>query len=134
MNIFYVATLARYVLVDATDQDAACDLGRFELRKLYGHDNFSIRRIRSATDEIEFMRWHELNVAGMNLPRVGDRIRLLSMRDDPAPIPMNEMGTVLGVTRLGSGSEQWFQIDVSWDSGRTLMLVSPPDTFEIVGG
>jgi hypothetical protein len=26
----------------------------------------------------------------------------------------------------------WFQIDVAWDNGRTLMLVSSPDEFEIV--
>ena len=26
----------------------------------------------------------------------------------------------------------WLQIEVAWDNGRTLMLVSPPDQFEIV--
>jgi hypothetical protein len=68
------------------------------------------------------------------LPRIGDRIRLLSMHDDPDPILVGETGTVVGVTRHGGGKAEWFQVDVSWDNGRTLMLVSPPDVFEIVVG
>ncbi len=66
------------------------------------------------------------------LPRPGDRIRLLAMHDDPDPIQTGQLGTVVGVTRHGSGQAAWFQIDVSWDNGRTLMLVSPPDVFEII--
>jgi hypothetical protein len=68
------------------------------------------------------------------LPRPGDRIRLLAMHDDPDPIPVGQIGTVVGVTRHGSGQDEWFQIDVSWDNGRTLMLVSPPDVFQIIDG
>ena len=68
------------------------------------------------------------------LPRPGDRIRLLAMRDDPNPIQVGQTGTVVGIKRHGSGKDEWFQIDVSWDNGRTLMLVSPPDEFEIVDG
>ena len=68
------------------------------------------------------------------LPRVGNRIRLLAMHDDPDPIQVGQIGTVVGVTRHGGGQDEWFQVDVSWDNGRTLMLVSPPDEFEIIDG
>ena len=68
------------------------------------------------------------------LPRVGDRIRMVAMHDDPDPIPVGQVGTVVGLRRHGRGKDEWFQIDVSWDNGRTLMLVSPPDAFEILDG
>ena len=66
-------------------------------------------------------------------PRPGDRVRLLTMHDDPDPIPAGQVGTVVGVASHGGGQAVWHQIDVAWDNGRTLMLVSPPDRFEIVG-
>lgn len=65
-------------------------------------------------------------------PRPGDRIRLLAMSDDPDPIAPGQLGTVLGVSHHGCGKDAWCQIDVAWDNGRTLMLVSPPDQFEVV--
>ncbi|MFM2094106.1 MAG: hypothetical protein RIS70_1230 [Planctomycetota bacterium] len=68
------------------------------------------------------------------VPKRGDRIRLVAMNDDPDPIPMGLTGTVASVSRHGSGDDAWFQVDVSWDNGRTLMLVSPPDAFEIIAG
>ncbi len=61
-------------------------------------------------------------------PKPGDRIRLLSMHDDPDPIQPGTVGTVVSVAAL----DTWHQIDVAWDNGRTLMLVSPPDWFEIL--
>jgi hypothetical protein len=67
-------------------------------------------------------------------PRKGDRIRLLAMSDDPDPIQVGQLGTVVSVSRHGGGKDAWNQIDVAWDNGRTLMLVSPPDRFEIVRG
>jgi hypothetical protein len=69
-----------------------------------------------------------------NPPRIGDRIRLLDMQDDPDPILPGQTGTVTGVFLHGKGGKEWCQIDVSWDDGRTLLLVSPPDTFEIIDG
>ena len=66
------------------------------------------------------------------LTRIGDRIRLLSMSDDPHPITPGQTGTVIGISSFGEGKDRWHQIDVSWDDGRTLMLVSPPDQFEII--
>ncbi|MCA9173068.1 MAG: DUF4314 domain-containing protein [Planctomycetales bacterium] len=68
------------------------------------------------------------------LPRPGDRIRLISMHDDPAPIDAGQTGSVVMVSSFGQGNQRWHQIDVSWDNGRSLMLVSPPDTFEIISG
>ena len=68
------------------------------------------------------------------IPKRGDRIRLLSMHDDPDPVQVGQTGTVVRVARHGGGKDSWFQIDVSWDNGRTLMLVSPPDAFEIIAG
>lgn len=66
----------------------------------------------------------------LNIPQIGDRIRLIAMLDDPDPIEPGVTGIVTGVTRHGEGREKWFQIDVDWANGRTLMLVSPPDRFE----
>lgn len=67
-------------------------------------------------------------------PNIGDRIRLISMLDDPDPVASEQTGTVAGISSHGSGKDLWHQIDVSWDNGRKLMLVSPPDTFEIISG
>lgn len=66
-------------------------------------------------------------------PRPGDRVRLISMRHDPDPLDPGQLGTVVSVRRHGAGADEWHQIDVAWDNGRSLMLVSPPDEFEIVG-
>ncbi|TWU39345.1 DUF4314 domain-containing protein [Novipirellula artificiosorum] len=60
--------------------------------------------------------------------KVGDRVRLLSMADDPDPIPAGSTGTVVGVYPHGD----WTQVDVDWDCGRSLMLSMPPDQVEIV--
>ena len=67
------------------------------------------------------------------LPCAGDRIRLVSMHDDPHPIDVGQVGIVVGVSKHEGGKDAWHQIDVAWDNGRTLMLVSPPDAFEIIG-
>ena len=67
------------------------------------------------------------------LPRPGDRIRLVAMQDDPDPVRAGETGTVVSVGGPHRwGSRTWHQIDVDWDNGRTLMLASPPDEFEIL--
>ena len=64
----------------------------------------------------------------MTTPQPGDRIRLLAMPDDPNPIPPGTTGTVTAVRQYRT----WAQVDVAWDSGRTLMLVVPPDQFEVM--
>lgn len=64
-------------------------------------------------------------------PRQGDRIPLLAMADDPDPIQAGQLGAVVAVSRHDGSKDTWHQIDVAWDNGRTLMLVSPPDRYEI---
>jgi uncharacterized protein DUF4314 len=219
--IYYVATLARYVLVEAETEWEARERGYAalydqyaDIRRRFGSGMpVEIRTIRPATeDEIEHMRWHQEYVAAgkrprvatrdrgkphidpdsqaktdwmpisvpgnqkghspetqtawfahnratkqsiefgsfeeardfcfhpdnsrqpeIKVPRLGDRVRLISMRHDPDPIEAGQLGTVTGVRRQGACADAWHQIDVAWDNGRTLMLVSPPDEFEIVG-
>ena len=224
MTTYYVATLARYVLVEAENEWEARERGyaalyeQYEdIRRRFGSGMpVEIRTIRPATvDEIEHMRWHQEYVAKgkrsrlatrdrgkphidlqaqaktdwtpvsvpgnekahgpgtqvawfaynkatkqsiefasfeeardfcfhpdnyrprpepmIKVPNPGDRIRLVSMRDDPHPIEAGQIGTVTGVSRHGAGADAWHQIDVAWDNGRKLMLVSPPDAFEIIG-
>jgi len=60
--------------------------------------------------------------------RKGDRIRLLSMPDDPDPIPVGSTGTIVSVTEGPLG-----QVHVKWDdSNRTLALIPGVDRFEVV--
>lgn len=72
MTTFYVATLARYVLVDAEHETQARELGYAALYELYadlrercGEDvPINIRTIRPATsDEIDTMKWHQETLA-----------------------------------------------------------------------
>ncbi len=58
----------------------------------------------------------------------GDRIRLVSMPQDPDPIPAGSLGTVIAVRQYHS----WTQVDVDWDNGRSLMLTMPDDCVAIV--
>jgi len=67
----------------------------------------------------------------MKSPHPGDRIELLSMPKDPDPVPVGSTGTVAFVNEHGSGPRAWLQIGVDWDNGRSLMLVVPPDEFDI---
>jgi hypothetical protein len=144
MKTYYVATLARYVLVEASDETTAREAGYASLHALYADLRerlgkevpIEIRTIREATrDEIELWNWHHQMLAAEPMDRIpsqGDRIRLLAMLDDPAPIQVGQLGTVVSVSRHGDGKDTWHQIDVAWDNGRTLMVVSPPDRFELV--
>lgn len=59
----------------------------------------------------------------------GDRIELISMANDPDPIPPGTQGTVKFIHKL----TDWAQIDVDWDNGRSLMLVTPEDQFRVIG-
>ncbi len=66
------------------------------------------------------------------IPKPGDRIRLTAMPDEPHPVPSGSIGTVAGVDRIGTGCDAWFQVDVDWDNGRTLMLSIPPDEIVVL--
>jgi hypothetical protein len=56
----------------------------------------------------------------------GNRVRMLAMAD-PDPIAVNSFGTVILVT-----TGDFAQIQVEWDSGRTLALLPGVDHFEVV--
>ena len=64
----------------------------------------------------------------IDAPKVGDRIRLIHMPEDPDPIPTGSLGTVCAI----QPHHGWTQIEVDWDNGRRLMLSLPDDLVEIV--
>ena len=68
----------------------------------------------------------------MLTPLPGDRIRLLAMPDDPDPVSPGTTGTVNAVHPHGTGRAPWLQVEVDWDNRRRLMLMVPPDEFEIL--
>lgn len=62
--------------------------------------------------------------------KIGDRVRLISMPDDPCPIEAGDTGEVVFLSRgIHSGTTQ---IGVRWASGRTLSMIHPIDTFEVI--
>lgn len=63
--------------------------------------------------------------------KVGDRIELVRMADDPDPIAPGERGTVDYVGPLMQGIGQR-QVGVQWDSGRSLMVVLPIDVIRVI--
>jgi hypothetical protein len=54
----------------------------------------------------------------------GDWVVLVSMPNDPDPIPR---GTCGKVERVVAFDGHHVQVEVAWESGRTLSLVIPPD-------
>ena len=67
--------------------------------------------------------------AQVNLPAVGQRIRLLSMPDDPQPLPAGMIGIVTRVRPVPGGS---WQVEVDWeDSPKNCFMGSaPPPSLE----
>jgi hypothetical protein len=74
---YYVATLARYVLVEAENEEQARERGKPAIEELYAelrerHPNaqVEIRTVRPATtDEIDFCRWNEETLASEQMDR-----------------------------------------------------------------
>lgn len=65
--------------------------------------------------------------------KVGDRIRLIHMPDDPNPIEPGDEGTVNHIHEFRGGvNGSQTHIGVSWDSGRSLALIHPVDSFEVI--
>ena len=58
----------------------------------------------------------------------GDRIRLISMRDDPCPVAEGTLGTVTGVCPPPINV-----VYVEWDDGRTLNVCPDVDEVVVVG-
>ncbi len=143
MKTFYVATLARYVLgclpFGRADETEAASLGQDALHALYadlrakhGRDiPIEIRTVRLADEaEIDLWIFHQRMIRE-NEPsqlKPGDRVRLKRMTADPDPITVGQRGTVAGIHPHGD----WTQVDVDWDSGRSLMLTMPDDCVSVV--
>lgn len=65
--------------------------------------------------------------------KTGDRVRLLHMPDDPDPIPVGTEGTVRMITPLQFfGEKEQTQVTISWDNGRSLSCLCPPDRLEVL--
>jgi hypothetical protein len=62
--------------------------------------------------------------------KVGDRIELISMPEEPDPIPAGTRGTVDFVH--DAHSLGFVQYGVKWDNGRGLSLCVPPDEFKVL--
>lgn len=59
-----------------------------------------------------------------------DRIELISMPDDPNPIPSGTRGTVKDVQYVPYFN--FYQVTVEWDNGSSLMLSMPPDLVRVL--
>jgi len=60
-----------------------------------------------------------------NQYKIGDRVKLVKMSDDPDPIPVDTEGEVTHVQYISSFNET--QVGVNWDNGRTLSVILPQD-------
>ena len=60
--------------------------------------------------------------------KIGDRIELIKMGEDPNPIEPGTKGTV---NFIGVGLPHTIQYGVKWDDGRKLLLCVPPDEFRL---
>lgn len=79
------------------------------------------------------MEWHTSEDCCVNPEvREGDRIRLVSMPNDPDPVPVGSTATVTGVVCNSQSQPQHMdQIQVVWDNGRTLNLAPVCDRYEL---
>jgi hypothetical protein len=62
--------------------------------------------------------------------KIGDKIKLIEMKNDPNPINPGQIGEITEI-RL-SGPSECHQINVLWEDGRTLSLLPYEDLFEII--
>ena len=66
--------------------------------------------------------------------KVGDRVMLLAMPNDPNPIHVGAKGTVeliSDLTMLNNRKNQ-LQFLIKWDNGRSLSCVCPPDQLKVI--
>jgi len=59
--------------------------------------------------------------------KIGQKIELLEMENDPNPIPRGTRGVVVGINSTCCRGE--LSIEVIWENGRTLNLLYPEDKF-----
>ena len=75
-------------------------------------------------------RWIRDNYGNGKLALPGDTIKLITMKNDPNPIPPNSTGTVTGINTAYVFNED--HLNVEWDNGRTLSLLVGTDEFEVI--
>ena len=66
--------------------------------------------------------------------KVGDRVMLLAMPDDPNPVPVGTKGTVeliSDLTMLNNRKNQ-LQFLIRWENGRSLSCICPPDQLKVI--
>lgn len=70
------------------------------------------------------------------LYRRGQRIRLLSMGEDPEPISVGSTGTIEKARYFDwpMANPGFWRLDVRWDNRRYLAVIIPPDRIEVIGG
>lgn len=61
------------------------------------------------------------------MTQAGDRVELLSMSNDPNPIPSGMQGTVQHID--GGGT-----VHVTWDNGRNLGMIPGTDVWRVIYG
>ncbi len=64
--------------------------------------------------------------------KVGDRVELVEMPDDPNPLPRGSKGSIEEINHVDFGREKFTQISVKWDNGRALMVCIPPDQIRVI--
>lgn len=65
-------------------------------------------------------------------PKKGDRVELVAMPNDPAPIAVGTQGTVTEVVPVNWGEKSFLQLWVKWDDGRMLSPILPPDRLRVL--
>jgi hypothetical protein len=65
--------------------------------------------------------------------KVGDRVEMISMPEDPNPIEAGTKGTIRSLNKVDFGrGDSFTQIRVDWDNGRKLMVCIPPDQIRVI--
>lgn len=65
---------------------------------------------------------------------IGTRIVLTAMPDDPDPVPVGSVGTVVGIVCDNQNDPKHLdQFWMTWDNGRTLNLAPSVDRFVLLG-
>ena len=72
------------------------------------------------------------NLYGNNKPLPGDTIEMINMQDLWAPIKRGTKGVVVDINTQRFGGQYEEHIDVEWENGRTLKVITPGDEIKIV--
>jgi hypothetical protein len=76
--------------------------------------------------EVQIMTTKQLETLRKQYP-AGTKVRLISMTDEPYPVPSGTVGEVTYVDDIGS-------IHVRWQNGSSLALIPESDKFCVIRG